>query len=377
MTRTTLARPPTPPSPAIVPTRCRAIARFAIGLAIGLAPVACVPSTITLSLEDPPARLREQVVLRDAQARPGARVLLIHVRGLIADGVGGFGGRSQVDELVARLQRAQADPNIRAIVLRINSPGGSVTASQIMHAELRRLNDPSDTGGRSHAFAQRSRVPIVASLGEVAASGGYYIALAADEIVAEPTSVTGSIGVLIAGVNISDGLDRIGVRSSTITSGRNKAMGDPLSPIDPGHTALLQGMVDEFYHQFRTLVQSSRPRIPADRLDQITDGRVVTGRQALDAGLVDSLGSLRDAFDRAKALAGVEHAELVVLHTRPNGFQPRTPYASAEAPTSEPAVAPSSLRVAGVALPIDVAPHTQADALQPGIAYYVWPAALR
>jgi protease-4 len=289
-----------------------------------LAP-ACAPLSVTFTLGAQEQPLRETAVLEDAHGPADAKVALIDVRGTIIDAArpGLFGsGANPVDELVARLKMAEDDPEVRAVVIRINSPGGSVTASDIVYTEVRR-------------FADTTKKPVVASLGEVAASGGYYLALAADEIVAQPTSITASIGVIIPTVNVSDGLRRIGIVARSIKSGENKDLANPLEPIRESQYAVLQGMVDDFYARFRGLVVERRPTLDTSRLDELTDGRVVTGAEAVKAGLADHEGSVRDAFDRAKHLAGITSARLVRYHT--DTARPRSPYsptATAEAPAA-------------------------------------------
>lgn len=313
--------------------------RCAVILASCLA--ACSP-TVNVNLGGPERELREQTVLSPG---PSAKVALIEVTGLIADArrptlLGR--GENPVDEAVKRLDKAANDPAVRAVVIRINSPGGTVTGSATLYDEIRRFRD---TTGK----------PVVASMGEVAASGGYYIALAADAIVAQPTTLTASVGVIIPTINVSEGLGMIGVRSRALTSGPNKDLANPLEPPRERHYAILQSVVDDFYLSFRRRVVERRPRLPADRLDELTDGRVLTGAAARDAGMVDQLGGVREAFDLAKSLAGVPTARLV---TYPGASDkgPRSPYAH------EPAPHPAFLQL-NLALP-EPLPHA-------GV-YYLW-----
>lgn len=285
----------------------------------------CAPVSVNLTLFADSSRLVETTVQRDKEARD-AKVALIDVRGLIAEkteaGIFNPAG-SSVDDLSTRLRKAEEDRAVKAIVIRINSPGGTVTASDMMFREVRR-------------FAAESKKPVVASLGEVAASGGYYLALAADRIIAEPTSITGSIGVIMPTVNFSEGLNKIGIVSRSIKSGKNKDLANPLEPMRDEQYAVLQRMVDEFYDGFRGLVVERRTRaagvgtrtLDTKRLDELTDGRVVTGMKAAEAGLVDQTGGVAEAFAVAKGLAGIEGASLVKYY--PEGSQrPRSPYASA------------------------------------------------
>jgi len=292
-------------------------------LACAAAMAGCSPVTMTVTLFADSSRLVESQVKRDKNARD-AKVVLIDIRGVIAEKAEGglFGGSGvSVDDLAARLRKAEDDSSVKAIILRINSPGGTVTGSDMMYREVRR-------------FAAETKKPVVASLGEVAASGGYYLALAADRIVAEPTSVTGSIGVIMPTLNVSEGLNRIGIHSRSIKSGRNKDLANPLEPMRDEHYAVLQATVDEFYERFKGLVVDRRTRpavvgvrsLEMSRVDELTDGRVVTGERAAEFGLVDQTGGVSDAFAIAKALAGIEGATLVKYYSE-GSTRPRTAYA--------------------------------------------------
>ena len=248
--------------------------------------------------------LTESVVLQDGPAWFASKIALIDLRGMIVDAErpGLIGpGENPVGRFVEGLRRAAADSAVKAIIVRINSPGGTVTASDVVYQEIMH-------------FKAQSRKPVVVLMGEVAASGGYYVACAGDEVIAHPTTVTGSIGVLIQTFNFSEGMRKIGIRAEAITSGPNKAAGSPFEPMPPEHRALLQGLVDEFYDNFVEVVIASRPGLSTEDLGWITDGRVVTGRKAAQVGLVDRLGDLRTAFEAAKLRAGLVRARLVKYH---------------------------------------------------------------
>ena len=265
--------------------------------------------------------LTETEVLRDAGAGSGsAKVALIDVKGLIIDAERGrILGRIEnpVSRLAEGLKRAENDSKVCAVIIRVNSPGGTVTASDMMYREIVK-------------FKTRSSKPVVILMGEVAASGGYYVACAGDEIIAYPTTVTGSIGVIIQTFNFSEGMGRIGIRADAITSGPNKATGSPFLPMSREHRALLQGIVDEFYENFVAIVTENRPAVSSDDLAWITDGRVITGRRAVEVGIVDRLGDLQTALDASKRLAGVDRARLVKYH-HPTDYV-GSPYATAPMP---------------------------------------------
>jgi protease-4 len=249
--------------------------------------------------------LTETEVLRDEGARASApKIALIDVSGLIVDAERpGLlrRGENPVSRFTEALRKAADDHRVRGVVVRINSPGGGVTACDILYREVLR-------------FKEQTGRPVVILMADVAASGGYYLACAGDEIVAHPTTVTGSIGVIIQTFNFAEGMRKIGIKADAITSGSNKAMGTPFEPMPPEHRALLQGLVDEFYDSFIEVVTESRPQISPADLEWIEDGRVITGRRAAQVGVVDRLGDLRVAFDAAKTRADVDRARLVKYH---------------------------------------------------------------
>lgn len=320
----------------------------------------CMPESVTFSLRGGGRKLAESSVYADKGLSSSAsahapKVALIDFRGLITETpTPGFMGSTPgpVDGLVARLKLAAKDKDVKAVILRINSPGGSVTASDIAYREIQR-------------FKKETGKPVIASLGEVAASGGYYTALAADEIVTMPTTITASIGVIIPSVNMSEGLSMIGIVSNPITSGPNKAMGSPLSPEQASHVALLQGIVDEFYYNFKDLVIERRPGLENQYVEEATDGRIMTGNRAVTIGLADSTGDIYDAFSRAKHHAGIPKAKLVKYHAA--AFRPRSVYADTSVPLPQaeygPQQQPGTLK-------LDLG-STLSD-LNPSNAYYLW-----
>jgi len=176
-------------------------------------------------------------------------------------------GENPMSLFIEKLDAAADDDAVRAVIVRINSPGGGVTASDIMHKAL-------------IDFRAKRGIPAVALIQDVGASGGYYIACGADRIMAHPTSVTGSIGVIAQMLSVTATLRMIGVETKAVTSGAMKDMGSPFKPIDPKDTAVLQVMINAFYERFFTVVQDSRKDIPAADLRKLADGRVYTGPQA-------------------------------------------------------------------------------------------------
>lgn len=210
-------------------------------------------------------------------------------------------GENPVSELHEKLQQAAQDSRVKAIVLRLNTPGGGVTASDAMHRDVMRFKE--DTGK-----------PVVALMMDVTASGGYYVACAADRIVTYPTSVVGSIGVIVQTLSVKPALAKIGIHAEAMTSGKNKEAGSPLSTLTDDHRKVLQGLVDDYYARFVGVVRNARPGIPEDRFADLTDGRVVSGEQAAALGLADQVGDIIDAGTLAAQLAGLEHADMIVYH---------------------------------------------------------------
>ncbi len=217
-------------------------------------------------------------------------------------------GEHAVSFVVEKLHKAAADKRVKAIVLRINSPGGTVTASDILYEEIRTLK-------------KRTGKPVVAYFQDVAASGAYYLACATDEIVAQRTCVTGSIGVIMQMVNLSGTMMKLGITTDAITSGPLKDAGSPLRPMKDDERQLFQEMVDDFYAQFVEVVDTGRPKLSREEVAKLADGRVYIANKALEVGLIDRIGTIRQAVDIAKARAGVEAAHVVLYH-RPLAWSP-------------------------------------------------------
>jgi protease-4 len=213
------------------------------------------------------------------------------------------------------LTKAAEDKAVRAVVLRINSPGGTVTASDIVYRELA-------------LFKRTAKVPVVAVMMDVAASGGYYVALAADSIVAHPTSVTGSIGVIMLTLNAEGLLEKVGIAASAIKSGARKDMGSPFRALTAEERAIFQSVIDELHGQFVAKV-TERRRIPLETARAVADGRIYTAEQALEHRLIDRVGYMPDALELARQAAGVTQARVIVYH-RPREYR-ATYYAGAQA----------------------------------------------
>jgi protease-4 len=199
---------------------------------------------------------------------------------------------------VADLLEQATDPAVKAIVVSVNSPGGSVVASDEIY----------------HALGAFEK-PVVVWMGEVAASGGYYIACGGDHVFAHPDTLTGSIGVISQFINVEELLDDVGVQMVVITSGPRKDIGSPFREMTEEEQALWQGITDEIYEGFVQVVSQARG-LPLEEVRELADGRIYTGQQALELGLVDDVGTLKDAIAKAAELGGIE-GEPRVIELRP------------------------------------------------------------
>jgi protease IV len=278
-------------------------------------------SVISLDLTPRVQPLRETTL----EGKGHDKVLLIDLAGVLAEEpLITLESRPQVP-LLARvreeLEKAEDDDRVKALVLRINSPGGTVTASDILFHEISR-------------FKLKRKVPVVAAILDVGASGGYYVALAADRILVHPTTVTGSIGVLMINVNSSGLLEKIGVTANYIKSGEHKDMGSPFRALSPEERTLFQQLIDGMYGQFVAVVARER-RIPEPRVRAFADGRIYNAAEALSLGLVDQIGYMEDAIGLARDLARLPEARVITYH-RPRQYR-ATVYSSMDTPAPQAA----------------------------------------
>jgi protease-4 len=288
--------------------------------------------------------LVEKVVLGD----DGPKIALVEVQGVILDVASRSSLGRRSPSLVARvreaLDRAEEDDEVEAVLLRVYSPGGTVSASETIHHELLR-------------FKERTGVPVVAYLQGLATSGGYYIAMAEDRVVAHPTMVTGSIGVIFSGLNFAGLFERFGVADQSFTSGAFKDSGSPFRPMRDDEREQLQGVVDGLYGRFIEVVEQGRPGLPSADVERLADGRIYTANQALASGLVDAVGHIEDVIDGIEKRIGAEESRLIVY--QPEGQYRDNFYGRPGGP---------------VQVDVNVLPFTPGD-WPPGF-YYLWPAAL-
>ncbi len=201
--------------------------------------------------------------------------------------------------IIDYLRQAQENSSVKAIVLRVNSPGGSVVASNEIYEELKKIDKP-----------------VVVSMGEVAASGGYYISCTADKIVVNPSTLTGSIGVIAQLLNVEELTDDIGVKVITIKSGPHKDEGSPFREMTKEEKEIWQKIIDESYDQFVGIVAEGRG-LPEKEVRKLADGRIYTGQQAVELGLADELGNLQRAIDLAAELGEIEGKPRLIEYRRP------------------------------------------------------------
>ena len=236
------------------------------------------------------------------------KILLLDVSGVISDrperrAFGLVEAESLVARVEAELQKAADESRLRALVVHVRSPGGGVTASDDVYRAIRR-------------FAEEEEVPVVAALGGIATSGGYYVACAADHIVAHPTSVTGSIGVIMVNLNLTGLLEKLGVQDATVKAGRHKDMLSPLRPLDPSERAIAEGVLATLRERFLEVVRERRRGLDSETLAAVTDGRILDANTAVETGLADEVGDLHGAMDVARRLADTPEARVIRYRRR-------------------------------------------------------------
>jgi protease-4 len=210
----------------------------------------------------------------------GEKVAVVEIRGVIID----------PQPIVEKLIKFRKNDQVKAIVLRIDSPGGGVGPAQEIYAEVKKV--------------QRDKKVLV-SMGSVAASGGYYIACAADKILANPGSITGSIGVIVESLNVEELFQKLGLRSTVVKSGKHKDIGSPLRKMTREEQRLLQEVLDSVHEQFIRAVAEGR-KLPLEKVRSLADGRIFSGDQAKALGLVDGLGNLQDTIAMAAQMGGIK-----------------------------------------------------------------------
>jgi len=284
--------------------------------------------------------LEETTIIREPGMVVVDKIAVVDVDGVIVNSErnGLFTeGENPVSLLTEKLNRAAEDRLVKAVVLRINSPGGGVTASHLMYEEIQ-------------AFRRRTGRPVVAVMLDLATSGGYYVACACDKIVAHPTTVTGSIGVIMMTLNVSKALEKLYIKPNIFKSGPRKDAGSPFRDMTEEDRAIFQGLIDGYYQRFLGVVGANRTKLTAERIRKLADGRVYSADEALEHGLVDRVGTIRSAIAIAKQRCGAEKVRVVIYH-RPLGWAP-TAYAQTSVGR------PSTVNMININLPDWLEPST-------------------
>lgn len=252
-----------------------------------------------LSLSGGPSVEFREVLL---QGEGDDKLLLIDINGPIVNAPIFVPNVGVLPGMTARIRQeleiAFDDPDVRGILLRINSPGGTLTDSDIIYHSLME-------------FKKSKRVKIIASMGDIAASGAVYIAMAADEIYAHPTTITGSIGVVVPHLNYYGLMKKLGLKSDPVTSGRYKDIDSPLKPRDDQERQMLQQLVDAQHRRFVKVIQAGRPKMTREQLRGMADGRLISAQDAKESGLIDEVGYLDDAYRRLGEVSGFPKNSLI------------------------------------------------------------------
>ncbi|MCF6157536.1 MAG: signal peptide peptidase SppA [wastewater metagenome] len=264
---------------------------------------------ISVSLFPPIGPLTETTVAGSGKNK----VLLMDISGIITyneeeNGLLSLsGGQGMVSRVREELRKAAKDEYMKAVVLRINSPGGEVTASDAIYHEIEQ-------------FKKNTGIGVIACITDLGASGGYYVAVSADKIVAHPTAVTGSIGVIMLNVSVEGLLQKIGIKDTTITTAEHKDMGSPLKTISEEEREIFLSVLNAMHERFVTIISNNRRGLEREKIVSLADGRIYIAEQALENGLVDMIGYLDDAIILAKKEAGIKEARVVIYH-RPGVYK--------------------------------------------------------
>jgi protease-4 len=280
--------------------------------AIGLAALLAAPGCISIDLAALGDKTMQETVISGER---GPKLAIIEIDGILTGQPErnwiGVESQSTVARVTEQLDMARRDRDVAAVLLRIDTPGGTATASELLYHEILK-------------FKRERGIPVHAQLMGTATSGGYYLAMAADRVVAHPTTITGSIGVIFVGVEVSGLMSKLGITDQTVTAGQYKDAGSPLRPRTPAEQAQFQAIIDDLHEVFRERVDQGRPGLDRAQVDALSDGRIFSATQARDAGLVDAIGSLDDTAAAIRNRLGVAEMRVIRYH-RPQEWR-RTVY---------------------------------------------------
>jgi protease-4 len=271
----------------------------------------CGQTAFHVELVPTDRQLEETQIQRDAGLFVFDKIAIIDIDGSLYNRQkGGWlrRGENPVSLFIEKLDKAAADKSVKAVVLRLNSPGGTVAASDIMYHSLME-------------FRRKTNKPVIACLLGIGCSGAYYIACGCDGIVAQPSSVVGNIGTIFQTFSVAGTMDKIGVKAVTIKSGELKDLASPLHDLSADEQKVLQGIITKLSEQFFAVVRKGRKQIDEQKMAELSDGRVFTAEQSLAQGLIDKVGYLDDGIKWAKEMAGVKKWRVVIYH-RPSSYQP-------------------------------------------------------
>lgn len=255
---------------------------------------------------------------------------------------------AMVQEFVAHLRLAEKDPKIKAVLLKVNSPGGPVTASDILYHEI-------------SSFKESTGKKLVVSMMSVAASGGYYLSLPADWIMAHPTTVTGSVGVIFMRPGVSGFMEKVGFAMNVSKSGAQKDMGSPFKASTEADEAIFQELTDQMAERFHSLVQKHRKLTP-EQMEQVATARIFLAPDAKEVGLVDEIGYLKDALAKTKSIAGLKADAKVITFRRYDSKEDNIYNPAMQSHTGGPTAEIPSL--------------TQFAGMPEAGFYYIWPSAI-
>ena len=274
-----------------------------LGLGIG----GCMPDAFLVQPITISSGLMEKVIHSDG-VLVSDKIVIIDVDGIIMNAtpqgtiLGTSTGENPVSIFVTKLNKIKNDGHVKAVILRLNTPGGSVNASDIMHHELKK-------------FKAATGIPVIACMMDLACSGGYYLAMATDGIIAQPATITGSIGVIMHLYSYEKTLGLLGLKSHVIKSGKLKDLGSPSHTLTEEERVVMQAIIDEFYQNFLGVILEGRPGLTMETLLPLADGRVYTAPLAKKHGLIDRIGYPNDAIVWAKEMANVKKAKVVIYQS--------------------------------------------------------------
>ena len=281
------------------------------GICLGLLCVFAFFAVGSLGMRNPvkpSAPKFEEVVVVDAKVQkdgkePDGKIALIYLRGIISSMEPGSMGETMVDDMKLQLEQAALDEKVKAVVLYVDSPGGEVTASDVIYNAVKKVRD----GG----FGPAAKKPVVVYMGSLAASGGYYVACGGSFLMANETTLTGSIGVIMQTLNYRELMGKVGVETVTFKSGAFKDMLSGSRQMTPEEKEYVQKMIMDTYGKFVGIVARERKRNEDELRSGVADGRIISGKDAKEAKLIDALGQVEDAYAKAMDLGKVKGAQII------------------------------------------------------------------